>query len=133
MGSVVSGLKRKWQVRSQDSSSDIDSSSYVEVYSFTSKPLKGGTYKVSWFLEGLRNTPGGGSSNLRVRFLIDGVEVGTDLLILLDDEWQSTSGWIFIDFEDGDTPVLSVEGRIVSASATLSVRRVKYALEFKEI
>lgn len=119
-----------WQKWESGGVQSTTSETWTGALQRTADPTASGVYKMSWYFE-LRVVPTGPlDSKAAGRFDFDGNFRG--IVVNPDSEWCGFSGWDFVNFNAGDTPVLRLQFRRdpgVGGNDTIEIRRLKLALE----
>ena len=129
---VSPATRKKWQKVEHNAIQTKSGGPFEEFLSLTCRPLAPGRYRIQWQGEAARNA--GTTSLPKLRCNVDGVQVGIMTFGgAVDQEYQSWSGWDFQQFNEGDTPVINIEGRRYGGgSDTINFRRLKISIELME-
>lgn len=106
----------------EDTTTETD---YQNKVTLNSDPLIAGTYLISWNFE-VRLTDGGLGCGLRTQVECDSAERSEDNWE--KEFWHHNNGSAIVDFEDGDTPVIEINYKVVGSGDTARIRRARLSL-----
>ena len=130
-GTVTSSEPQRWV---QQTSTTTSNQTWTNVLQRTADPLKVGVYRLTWNWELRIVATGPVNSQAEVRFSYDnGTQTFLGFNSTISEDYVGSSGWDFVAFAEGDTPVFQIEQQInptVGGNDTSDCRRARIALEW---
>ena len=131
-GIIVVGNRRKWQKAEENSVQEKSGAGFDTMLTLNAKPLKGGRYRVMFNGEARVKAGGGLTSQPKFRIKVDGSTKALRTLAA-SNEWDGAAAWDISQFNDGDTPVITVEVQRFGGGETIEVQKLKVSIELMEI
>lgn len=131
MGTIVGEITKNWQKVENNAIQEKSGVGFDTKLTLTTIPLVQGRYRIMFNGEA-RVKAGGLTSQPKFRVKVDGV---TKMLRIFpaDLEWAGAVGWDFMQFAEGDAPVIITEVQRFGGTETIEVRRLKLSIELMEL